>query len=491
MQDKHNWEWLRTDANGQPNPLPDTEADAVQNLRRWVDRPATNGLTTPNSTEPPKSGERRSWLREKIAAPKQTSLEKSSAPKPPASAPTSPPPSLAAVPIPSVVPSARVHPTTPLYKPQVSSQRPTTIYASQPATIAQPPTAITKEKGTMPTKDNYRDYQRQDFTRQIEALGLKEPQQNYLKSRWLDQVLWMEGRANRARNWYNRLRLTAIIGGVIVPALIGFNFLDETNAQLKKTLAGTAFVLSQIVAVAVATEQFFNYGERWRHYRRSVESLKIQWWQFSQLTGPLQSFKTHENAFPTFVALVEDILQREVEVYASKITQPKRDDPSSSQSDFASQDSSGYGRSRAIGSSRSTSSFDSSWQSAESPGNYGYQPTSYQSADIAAGSTVLMGVDSELEASSPMVERARRMQQQQALANEGLEVSPAMADRARNLQAQMQAPQADELEASSPMMERARRMQQVSSDDSETMEVDEAMAERALMLQQRMYEDID
>lgn len=52
----------------------------------------------------------------------------------------------------------------------------------------------------------------------------------------------------------------------------------------------STFGLSQIVAISAAIEEFFHYGERWRHYRRTVESMKTQGWQFSQLTGPYRIY---------------------------------------------------------------------------------------------------------------------------------------------------------------------------------------------------------
>jgi len=173
-------------------------------------------------------------------------------------------------------------------------------------------------------KDNYQDYLKQEFTTLFENLSLKPQQQQYLKSRWLDQVLWMEGRANKARDMHYRLRLTTIIGGVIVPALVSLNFTANMETQLKQAIAASTFVLSQTVAICAATEQFFNYGERWRHYRRSVETLKTQGWQFFELTGPYENSKTHEEAFTIFAHQVEQILQHDVEIYSTQLNQANK-----------------------------------------------------------------------------------------------------------------------------------------------------------------------
>lgn len=162
----------------------------------------------------------------------------------------------------------------------------------------------------------------------FESLDLQENQQHYLRSRWMDQVLWMEGRAVKARNWYYRLRLTTIIGGVIIPILVSLNLADNQR-NLSTAIRSITIGLGGIVAVSSAVEEFFHYGERWRHYRRSVESLKTQGWQFSQLTGTYSAYKTHSDAFRAFTVQVEDVIQRDVEVYSTQVVseqQKKRDD---------------------------------------------------------------------------------------------------------------------------------------------------------------------
>ncbi len=173
-------------------------------------------------------------------------------------------------------------------------------------------------------KNSYEESLKQEFRGLVDSLELQERQKYYLKSRWLDQVLWMEGRANRARNFYYRLRLTTIIGGVIIPALVSLNFTGTDNQQAKQAIFISTFALSQVVAVSAAVEQFFNYGERWRHYRRSVESLKTQGWQYFELSGAYESFKTHDLAFNEFAGQVESVLQRDVEVYSTQVVQAKK-----------------------------------------------------------------------------------------------------------------------------------------------------------------------
>jgi hypothetical protein len=168
----------------------------------------------------------------------------------------------------------------------------------------------------MAKKDSYTEFLKDDFTSLFEQLELTEIQRRFLNSRWLDQVLWMEKKANHCRDRHYRLRLTAIILGIIVPVLIG---ISVANPRLSKAKEYAAIGLSAIVAVSAAVEEFFHYGERWYHYRRTVESLKTYGWQFSQLSGPYAKFPTHKQAFMSFANQVEEVIQRDVEVYVTQV----------------------------------------------------------------------------------------------------------------------------------------------------------------------------
>jgi hypothetical protein len=163
---------------------------------------------------------------------------------------------------------------------------------------------------------SYNEWLKKDYGELIDALGVSELQKRFMRSRWLDQVMWMESKCKKTQRWYYILRLTAIVGGIIVPVLI--NKMDNYNYP--------ATILSVLVAISVAVEEFFHFGERWRHYRQSVELLKIQARQFFQLSGPYQSFTSHVVAYSVFAAKVEEIMQNEVNVYISEIVKEKKEE---------------------------------------------------------------------------------------------------------------------------------------------------------------------
>lgn len=174
----------------------------------------------------------------------------------------------------------------------------------------------------MAKKDPYTEFLKDDFRDLFGQLDLSDIQRKFLGSRWLDQVLWMEKKANHCRDNHYRLRLSAIILGVIVPILIGINV---ENESLRKTKEYVTIGLSAIVAISAAVEEFFHYGERWYHYRRTVESLKTYGWQFSQLSGPYAKYADHKEAFMAFANQVEEIIQRDVEIYVTQVAKTEEE----------------------------------------------------------------------------------------------------------------------------------------------------------------------
>ncbi|HEY9652922.1 MAG TPA: DUF4231 domain-containing protein, partial [Coleofasciculaceae cyanobacterium] len=167
----------------------------------------------------------------------------------------------------------------------------------------------------MPKKSTYNDYLKAEMGSLIDETDLSDLQKRFMKSRWLDQVLWLEGRAGKSRKQHYTLRLITIIGGVIVPALVSVNSTNAQNIRLREIFGWTAFGLSQAVAISAAVEELFHYGESYRRYRNSAENLKIQGWQFFQLSGPYQDAKSHQEAYSTFAANVESVIQQDVEGY--------------------------------------------------------------------------------------------------------------------------------------------------------------------------------
>jgi hypothetical protein len=168
---------------------------------------------------------------------------------------------------------------------------------------------------------NYREKLKQELEYLIDQTGLEDLQKQFMKARWLDQLLWLEGRADQCRNSYYRLRMLTIIGGVIVPALVVAN---SEEIIIQRIINWSTWGLSQAVAISAAVEEFFHYGERYRLYRNTAETMKIEGWNFFQLSGPYRSGKNHTEVYADFAQRVEIIIQRDVEGYFSVVI-PQKD----------------------------------------------------------------------------------------------------------------------------------------------------------------------
>ncbi|MCF6159338.1 MAG: DUF4231 domain-containing protein [wastewater metagenome] len=172
-------------------------------------------------------------------------------------------------------------------------------------------------------RQNYQEFSGQNMSAIIEELTLSDLQKHFLQSRWLNQVLFMEAESNKARNQYYILRLIAVIGGIIIPALVSLNII---GTAVPGVLWGT-FGLSLVVAVSVAVEEIFHFGRRWRHYRQTVGCLKIEGWKYFQLSSPYQNYSDHEDAYPLFASRIESIIQRDAEVYiTTEVVHERKDE---------------------------------------------------------------------------------------------------------------------------------------------------------------------
>lgn len=173
----------------------------------------------------------------------------------------------------------------------------------------------------MAKKNDYSVYLKQTLGGLIDKLEISDLRKEFLKNRWLDQVMWLEGRATKERDRHYKLRLVTIIGGVIVPVMVGLNLDDEIGTRLRYAALG----LSTVVAISAAVEEFFLPGEKYRNYRSTAESMKIEGWQFMQLAGPYRKFKVHSDAYKTFAQRVEAYIQKDVEGFVARLEEKQEE----------------------------------------------------------------------------------------------------------------------------------------------------------------------
>lgn len=167
---------------------------------------------------------------------------------------------------------------------------------------------------------DYRENLKKEFTELIDMLEITDSQKRFMKSRWLSQLMWFEGRATRTKKWSTRLRLMNIVGGVTIPALVSLN-LTENPIGYKVEIGLVAFVISQIVAIGAALEEYFRFTEQSSNYRKSAEVLKSEGWKFFQLSGSYQEYADHMEAYPTFAFRVEKSIEEDVKTFVEFLAQ--------------------------------------------------------------------------------------------------------------------------------------------------------------------------
>lgn len=166
-----------------------------------------------------------------------------------------------------------------------------------------------------PKKDPYAAHLERSMGEVIDTLAIQDLQKRFLHDRWLKEMLWFEHKAVDNQRRHYALRIVTIVGGVIVPSLVSLGVKEANTAH---AIAWATFGVSLVVALAAALEAFFGFGERWRTFRRTSESLKAHGWQFFQLVGHYGMHQDHAEAFPRFATQVEGLFQQDVETFVQR-----------------------------------------------------------------------------------------------------------------------------------------------------------------------------
>ncbi len=162
------------------------------------------------------------------------------------------------------------------------------------------------------------------FEGMIELLKSKQElddfQTEYLKSRLVNQIVYMDGKSNKCKEKYVKSQMISIIGGVVVTALVGLSTFippEKDSVDMRKFFGVAAFVVSQVVTVTSALEQLHKNNELWLFYRRSNEYMKSQLWHFLELTGPYENIG-RKTAFRILVKQSEEIIPRDLDILSAK-----------------------------------------------------------------------------------------------------------------------------------------------------------------------------
>lgn len=155
---------------------------------------------------------------------------------------------------------------------------------------------------------------------------LSETQRQSIIDRWLNYVIWWDSRATENKRKHYRYRRIVVIGGVVLPALVGTTAtlsLSSLTKEQVNVIQWAAFALSLIVGICTALEELYHHGDLWRDKRAAGEILKCEGWRYFQLVGKYKG-KTHVQAYADFASTVEDMIEHEIKDYLL-VTRPKDD----------------------------------------------------------------------------------------------------------------------------------------------------------------------
>ncbi len=130
----------------------------------------------------------------------------------------------------------------------------------------------------------------------------------YLKNRLEDQLVWYSEKSKHNQKWFKRLRLVEISSAALIPFLSG---MGDKIVYFPWVIGG----LGMLIAMATATSTLFKYHENWIEYRTVSEQLKHEKFLYLTNSKPYDV----EKKFGLLVGRIEYLISKENSVWAETI----------------------------------------------------------------------------------------------------------------------------------------------------------------------------
>ena len=124
----------------------------------------------------------------------------------------------------------------------------------------------------------------------------------YLEDRFKSQEIYYDRKSAHNKRWHQSIQLFIAVGSVAVPVLLGISEIPK--------LVPT--ILSLMVAAVAGIENVFHFGDNWRIFRLTLESLKREKALYRAGAGP---YKNPQTAFTRFVERSENVIAEETVRY--------------------------------------------------------------------------------------------------------------------------------------------------------------------------------
>jgi len=149
----------------------------------------------------------------------------------------------------------------------------------------------------------------------ILCMDLDEVQKQWLLSRWVPTLRRHSVKAAWSLRFYRSIGLIKTLCSVLVPVLLSM-MQQGTDLELWGNIA---IIISIVNTVAVALEDFFDFGVRSASRRTAANHMEKAFWEFHALAGQYRFFTSHRAAFRRFVEDAETITNKAEEIYVKTI----------------------------------------------------------------------------------------------------------------------------------------------------------------------------
>ncbi len=148
----------------------------------------------------------------------------------------------------------------------------------------------------------------------INTLELEDSKKNLIRLNWLSSIIHYEKKISKNFFLHNLFSIIGIVGGISIPAVSAFDDLFEPSSY--KVIVS---ILGIITASSVAINMNQKYDERWKHFRKVVEMIRIEGESYFSSAGSYYTGKTILENFSPFMGKLKDIKSSEINGYFSKI----------------------------------------------------------------------------------------------------------------------------------------------------------------------------
>ncbi|MCK4799071.1 MAG: DUF4231 domain-containing protein [Spirochaetes bacterium] len=140
---------------------------------------------------------------------------------------------------------------------------------------------------------------------------------DYLKSRYNNQIEWYDKKSTANKKWYESLQFSLIVLSSLTPVLIAINMLSSNDSLFK----WTPIIIAVIVAILASVLKTFNFHENWINYRTICETLKKEFYFYQ---ADVDDYNGLENKEGLFIERVENLISRENTLWINIFREDKK-----------------------------------------------------------------------------------------------------------------------------------------------------------------------